>query len=188
MAHFETYSLDTVGTDGRETLQRIQDGYGFVPNLLGTMIESPETTRAYLALGELFGETSFDTTEQQIISLTTSRINGCEYCVAAHSTVADASKVPAEIIEAIRDDRPIPAERLEALRIFVAQTVRQRGWLSDDQLQAFFAAGFDRQQAFEVVLGVSMKTISNYINHIAGPELDAAFAEQRWQAPGSAVA
>ena len=188
MPKFTTYSLETVGTEARTTLQQIENAYGFVPNLLGTMIESPETTKAYLALSKLYSETSFDATEQQLISLTASRINGCEYCVAAHSTVAHAQRVPAEVIDAIRSDRPIPDERLEALRVFVAQTVEQNGWLSDDQLDAFLASGFTRQQVFEVILGVSMKTISNYINHIADIPLDRAFAEQRWQAPTPAVA
>ncbi len=188
MAHFETYNLDTVNDAGRKTLENIDKGYGFVPNLLGTMIESPATTNAYLALGKLFGETSFSAGEQQVISLTASRINECEYCVSAHSTVARNGVLPGDVVDAIRGDRPIADERLEALRRFVAQTVNQRGWLEDEQIEAFLGAGFTRAQVFEVVLGVSMKTISNYINHIAGPELDEAFAAEAWHAPREAVA
>lgn len=188
MPEFTNYKLETVRSDGYETLRQINGAYGFVPNLLGTMIESPETTKGYLALSKLFGETSFDATEQQVISLTASRMNGCEYCVAAHSTVADAQQVSAEVTEAIRGDRPIPDERLEALRLFVAQTVEQSGWLTERQLDAFLAAGFTRQQVFEVILGISMKTISNYINHVADIPLDRAFAAKRWRAPAPAVA
>ncbi|MDJ0701503.1 MAG: carboxymuconolactone decarboxylase family protein [Woeseiaceae bacterium] len=188
MAQFETYNLDNVKDAGRKTLESIEKGYGFVPNLLGTMIESPATTNAYLALGKLFGQTSFTDGEQQVISLTASRVNECEYCVSAHSTVARGSALPGDVIDAIRGDQPIADERLEALRLFVAQTVNQRGWLDNEQIEAFLDAGFTKEQVFEVVLGVSMKTISNYINHIASTELDEAFAAEAWHAPREAVA
>lgn len=188
MADFQTYTLETVRPEGRETLEGIEKGYGFVPNLLGTMIESPQTAEAYIALGQLLEKSSFSSTEQQLILLTVSRANGCEYCVAAHSTVASMQDVPAQVVAAIREDRPVADAKLEALRRFVVQVVEQRGWLEDEQLQAFFAAGYGQQQVFEVILAVSMKTISNYINHIAGIELDEAFAGQAWRQPDSAVA
>ena len=188
MAQFRTYNLETVKDSGRKTLESIEQGYGFVPNLLGTMIESPATTQAYLALGKLFGQSSFTAGEQQLISLTASRVNECEYCVSAHSTVARNAALPGDVIDAIRDDLPIADERLEALRQFVAQTVTQRGWLENGQIEAFLGAGFTKEQVFEVILGVSMKTISNYINHIAATDLDEAFAAEAWSAPREAVA
>lgn len=187
MSRFETYSLQTVQEQGRETLERVDAAYGFVPNLMGTMIESPATAKAYLALGELFAETSFSPTEQQVISLAVSSANNCEYCVAAHSTVG-RQVVPDDVIEALREDQPVADSRLEALRRFVAQAVEQRGWLEDAQVAAFLDAGFTKQQVFEVILGISMKTISNYINHIAETELDAAFAAEAWTRPEKAVA
>jgi uncharacterized peroxidase-related enzyme len=188
MADFQTYTLDTVKPEGKAILEGVNESYGFVPNLLGTMIEAPATAAGYLALGKLFGETTFSPTEQQVISLTVSRLNGCDYCVAAHSTVAGLQDVPADVVEAIREDQPIADPKLEALRQLTAQLAEQRGWLENEQVGAFFAAGYGKQQVFEVVLGVSMKTISNYINHIAGTELDEAFAAQQWQAPGTVAA
>ncbi len=188
MTTFRTHTLETVAPEGKATLERVEKGFGFIPNLLGTMAEAPATTDAYLALGKLFGDTSFDATERQIVSLAASRVNGCDYCVAAHSTAARAENVPADVIEAIRNDEAIAEPKLEALRQFTVQVVENRGWIDDEQLGAFFAAGYGKQQVFEVVLGVSMKTISNYINHIAGTELDKAFQGQAWQAPDRAAA
>ncbi len=188
MTQFRKYTLETVKDAGRETLQGIENAYGFVPNLLATMIESPATTNAYLALGKLFGETSFSAAEQQLISLTASRANECEYCVSAHSTVARQSALADDVIDAVREDGPVDDARLEALRQFVEQTVNQRGWLENEQIQAFLDAGFTKAQVFEVVLGVSMKTISNYINHIASTDLDDAFAAEAWHAPRKDVA
>lgn len=188
MADFRTYSLDTVADAGRETLEKVNSSYGFVPNLLGTMIESPETAKGYLALGELFGQTSFDDVEQQVIYLTVSRENNCEYCVAAHSAASHMQHLPADVIEAIRNDEPIANPKLQALRQFVVALIEHRGWVPEEQLGEFFAAGYGKQQVFEAILGLSMKTISNYVNHLAETELDAPFAAHAWQATRSEVA
>ncbi len=120
--------------------------------------------------------------------LTASRLNGCEYCVAAHSTVAKLSEVPASVVNAVREDRPLEDPRLEALSQFTRLVVEQRGWVGEAAVDAFIDAGFTRAQVLEVVLGVAMKTLSNYTNHLAEPALDAAFAGEEWRAPAENVA
>jgi hypothetical protein len=42
------------------------------------------------------------------------------------------------------------------------------------------AAGYTRRQVLDVVLGVGMKTLSNYTNHIAHTPLDPAWQNQEW--------
>ena len=84
------------------------------------------------------------------------------------------------MIAAVRDERPIPDARLEALRRFAETVVDKRGWATEDDVQAFLAAGFGRQQVLEVILGVAFKTISNYANHLVDTPLDDAFAGQAW--------
>ncbi len=188
MTNFMTHTQETAGDEGREVLEAVKASYGFIPNLLGNMVEAPATAKAYLALGDLLGETSFSPMEQQVILLAASRINECDYCMGAHSAVAKMQKVPADVVESIRNDRPIADPQLEALRRFTTQVVEQRGWLPDEDVARFIAAGYGNQQILEVVLGVAMKTISNYTNHFAGTELDAAFADHAWQAPKTAAA
>ena len=114
-----------------------------------------------------------------------SRFNECEYCVGAHSAISAMQKLPTDVIESIRNDDPIADGKLEALRLFTTQVVDKRGWLSAEDVGNFIAAGYSQAQILEVVLGVAMKTISNYTNHIAGTELDAAFADFAWKAPQS---
>lgn len=188
MTNFTIHTPETASAEGREVLAQVKGKYGFIPNLIGKMAEAPATAKAYLALGDLLAQTSFSATEQQVILLTVSRYNECTYCVGAHSSIARMQQVPADVIESIRNDQPIADPRLEALRRFATRVVDQRGWLSDEDIGEFFAAGYDRQQVLEVVLGVAMKTISNYTNHIVGTELDGAFAAQAWEPPREQVA
>lgn len=188
MTQFETYTLQTVPEEGRPILEKVDKAYGFVPNLMGKMIEAPALAKAYLDIGETFSETSLSPVEQQVVLLTVSRHNKCEYCVSAHSVIADMGKVPEDVIDALRDDNPIADEKLEALRKFTLAVVDKQGWLAEADLDAFFDAGYGRQQVLEVLVGVAMKTMSNYVNHIAGTELDEAFAARRWEAPGEQAA
>lgn len=136
--------------------------------------------KAYATLSRIFDETSFNATERQIVLLTVSLVNGCEYCIAAHSVIAAMQKVPDDVVHAIRAGQPIADKKLEALRRFTAAVVSSRGWPSDADTAAFLGAGYARQQVLEVVLGVGMKTLSNYANHIAETPLDQAFTSAAW--------
>ncbi len=180
MSNYQVHTKETASPPAAEMLANAEKAYGFIPNLLGVMAESPVMLKAYLALGKIFDESSFSPTERQVVILTVSRLNDCRYCMAAHSVVAGMQNIPADVIDAIRNDQPIADGRLEALRRTVTTTVEQRGWLSEDDLDAFFAAGYTRAQMFELILGISYKTLSNYVNHIADTPLDSAFASGAW--------
>ena len=129
MTNFTSHTHETASDEGREVLDAVKTRYGFIPNLLGNMVEAPATAKAYLELGDLLGKTSFSPTEQQVILLSVSRFNECNYCIGAHSAVAEMQKVPVDVVESIRNDEAIADPKLEALRRFTTRVVEQRGWL-----------------------------------------------------------
>jgi uncharacterized peroxidase-related enzyme len=180
MKNFDIHTTETAAAPAAEMLGDINRAYGFIPNLYGIFAESPTALRAYMTMGKIFDDSSFSATERQLIILAVSRYNECDYCMAAHTVVAGMQKVPADVIDAVRGDRPIIDDRLEALRLFATAVVEKRGWVSDDDISAFLAAGFSRAQILEVILGVSFKTLSNYTNHVAEPLLDKAFETGAW--------
>lgn len=183
MSSFNVHTWETAPAKSQEFLADAEKSFGFIPNLFGVFAESPAVLKSYLQLGRLFDETTFSATERQVVILAIGRYNECHYCVAAHSVIAGMEKVPADVIEAIRTDQPITNARLEALRTFVTDVVMKRGWVTEAQVAAFLDAGFTQAQVLEVILGISFKTLSNYVNHIASTPLDPAFASQAWR-PG----
>jgi AhpD family alkylhydroperoxidase len=159
-----------------------------IPNLFAKMAEAPALLEGYWSLARIFENSSLGPVEQQVVLIATSRVNQCRYCVGVHSAVADMQQVPAEITDALREGRPLPDARLEALRRFTERVVEARGWAPESELEAFLAAGYTSAQVLEVVLGVGLKTLSNYTNHLAGTELDPAFAGRAWTpSPASAA-
>ena len=183
MTKFTIHTQETAPSAAVETLKSVEQGYGFLPNLLGVFAESPATLDAYLSLSQQFDRSSFSPTERQVVILAISRFNECHYCVAAHSTIADMQNVPAEVVDAIRNDEPIADSKLEALREFATAIVEKRGWVSEIDVDSFIAAGYTRANVLEVILAVGFKTLSNYVNHIADTPVDGAFAPKTWQPP-----
>jgi AhpD family alkylhydroperoxidase len=119
--------------------------------------------------------------EQQLILATVSIANSCEYCVAAHSGGLKMAGLPDAERDALRSGRRLKDDKLEALRAFVTAIVANRGWVKQPELQRFLDAGYTREQVLETLVGISMKTLSNYANHMAHTPLDAAFEAFAWQ-------
>jgi AhpD family alkylhydroperoxidase len=167
----------------REDLQAVADRYGFVPNLMGVMAGAPSLLKAYFQISELFSRTSLTAVEQQVVLLTVSASNGCDYCMAAHSVAARMQKVPDEVVRALREGLSLADARLQSLRALAADIIERRGRPAEPTVAAFFAAGYAPEQFLEVILGVGMKTLSNYTNHIAHTPLDPQFVASAWSAP-----
>ena len=188
MAQFPTHTLETAPEASKPLLDGAQKQLSFVPNLFATMAEAPSLLEGYLTLSGIFDKSSFSPTERQIILITNNFLNGCEYCMAAHTTISKATGVPGDVIEALRNNTPINDSKLEALRQFAITINTTRGWPSEDALQAFLDAGYTQQNVLEVILGTALKVMSNYTNHIAETEVDAAFAANAWSRNDTASA
>lgn len=174
-----TLHTDTTAPAGSQPLiNAVKAKYGMLPNMLAGLAEAPNVLKGYLDISSNVAEGTLSPTEQEIVQIATSRMNGCHYCVAAHSTIADMKKLPADIIEALRNDTPIADAKLEALRVFAKAMVREQGWVQPADLTAFFAAGYTKAQSLEVILSIAMKVISNYANHIMGTAVDQAFQKR----------
>ena len=189
MTEFQLHTRETAPEAAKDTLKGIEDKYGFVPNLFGKLAEAPQALEAYLAVNDLFEKTSFSDTERNVILLAASVYNQCEFCVSVHSFIAkNMANVDAKIVEALRNGDKLPDAKLNALAEFTRSVVHERGWVDDDAVNRFLEAGYSKRQVLEVVLGVSLKTLSNYSNHITGTPLNDQFEEERWKAPGSKAA
>jgi len=174
MSH-TVHDPSTAPSAARPLLEGAESAFGFVPNLLGIMAESPALLEAYMTLGEIFEKTDLSATEKQIVLLAISRENECGYCLAAHSAIAAMQKVPEEVVSAVVEGREIDDPRLEALRRFATRVVETRGNPSRSDIERFFEAGYGRRHVLDVLTGVGMKTLSNYTNHIAETPLDKQF-------------
>lgn len=177
MTDFRTHDQDSAPQESRRWLEKAEEKMGFTPNVLGTMASSPQLLEGYVTLSGLFAKSSLDARERSVVLMAASRANRCDYCLAAHSGEATQAGLDEETVRALREQRSIADEKLESLRRFTTAVVEKQGWVDDTIQKRFLDAGYSQQQLLDVVLGVGMKTLSNYTNHIAHIELDDELQE-----------
>lgn len=167
-----------------ELLNGVQKAWGFVPNLHRVLAESPAALEAYTTLWGIAEKTSFTPVERNIVYLAIIYENECTYCMAGHTNLSRQAKVSPDAIKAVRENRPITDAKLEALRQFAAKVTRQRGMMSEADVAAFKAAGYDNRAVLDVLVLGATKLISNYTNHLADTPNDSFMKGAEWVAPG----
>jgi len=172
---------DSANEEQKEVLAAALKAVGFIPNMYANMVNVPAVLSTYLHGYAAFRQKSgFTPTEQEVIFLAISRQNGCNYCTAAHSMLADKmSGVPAPVLAAIRTGAPVPDAKLQALHDYARELVASGGKPSAQVGAAFLAAGYSEAQALQIVLAAAVKTLSNYTNHLCRTEVDEKFSAYR---------
>ena len=175
--NFRIHTIDTAPEKSRPALEAISERYGFIPNLAAAFAESPGAFNALLGALKAYDDESLilAPVERQVVLLTVSVENHCEYCTAAHGMLAHSLGIGRDDVRALQQGGAVSDSKLEALRQFTQALVANRGVVDDAALERFFDAGFTKGQVFEVVLGVSLKTLTNYANHIASPPVNEQF-------------
>ncbi len=152
-------------------LDGVQKKLGMTPNLMRTMANSPAVLEAYLGLGNALGKGTLQPKLREQIALTVGELNGCQYCLSAHSALG---KMVGLGEEEIADSRRgvSPDRKTEAVLQFARTVVAERGWVTDDDVASLRAAGTSDGEIAEVVAHVAVNIFSNYFNHVAGTEVD----------------
>ncbi len=182
MAEFTLYNENNAPEGSKALLEDSKKSFGMVPNLHAVFAESPQALEAYKTLTKLFSQSSLTTTERHLVWLTINVENKCHYCVPAHTMLAKNDKVDDAIIEAARNDQPVADAKLEALRQFTKKMVVNRGFLPEEEVQAFLDAGYTNKTILDIILGMAHKTLSNYTNHMAHTPVDEPFKQFAWEA------
>jgi uncharacterized peroxidase-related enzyme len=181
---FKIHDVATAPAGSAEILNSVQKAWGFVPNLHRILAESPAALEAYSTLWGIAEKTGFTPQERNLVYLAIIYENECTYCMAGHTNLSRMAKVPDAVISAVREGRPIADPKLEALRQFAAKVTRQRGVVSEADVAAFKAAGYDNRAVLDVLVLAATKLISNYTNHLADTPNDAFMKGAEWTAPG----
>lgn len=180
MSEFTFHTLDTTPEGSKDILEGAVAQMGTIPGLYAVMAESPEILKAYTQLHQAFTATSFNAEELTVVWQTINVEHECHFCVPAHTAIAHSMKVDPALTDALRNGEPMPTPKLQALQDLTLSLVRQRGNATDAELEAFYAAGYGQKQVLEIILGLSQKVISNYVNHVAKTPVDDMFKPFAW--------
>ena len=166
MSRINTLSLEHATDTTRPLLEGVQKKIGFLPNVFKTLAQAPAVLSSYLQQSAALGKTSLSATEKEAIFLATSQVNGCDYCLAAHTVFAGKAGLSALDILSARNGQ------LNAFATLARQITESRGHLSNEQIAAARAAGINDSKIIEVIAHVASQTLTNYLNNVALTEID----------------
>ena len=152
-------------------LTAVNNKLGLVPNMMRTMASSPAVLEGYLGLSGALSAGRLTSKLREQIALAVSEVNGCTYCLAAHTLLGNKAGVSdADLSAARRGEASDP--RARAAVQFALALVRARGSVSDAELERVRGAGFGDGEIAEIVAHVALNTLTNYLNRVAQTEVD----------------
>jgi len=158
-----------------DTLAEIEKDFGFVPNLLKEMSESPAAPLVYTKTEHIMKNAYLDAKEQQVVQLVVSLFNGCKYCSSMHSKFSKVNGLSHEDVLAIRRG-DYPEDKDIGNLVWLTRTIlEKRGHLTTKDLEIVENMGIDRARLYEILAHIGRKMIANYAVHIIDPELDEVF-------------
>jgi uncharacterized peroxidase-related enzyme len=189
MSRLPLRTIDDAEQAAKPFLEAAEKRNGFLPNLLRVLANAPVSLETYLTVSGINARASLSLAEREVVQITAAATHGCGFCVAGHTAIAyKQAGLDEATVEALRHLGHVPDARLEAVARFTKAVIATRGRVDDSELAAFKAAGLSDQAALEVVLGVSLATLCNFANNLAGPPLNAQLEPYRWDGVSAAVA
>jgi AhpD family alkylhydroperoxidase len=176
---FVDHTLETAPEAARRSLRATVDKLGYLPAPVARLAASPQLLDGFLKLSKMFESTSLEPLAREVVIMTVAVRNGCHVCIAMHTAMLGGIGADAELVAALREQRPLPDVKLEALRTFTIEVMTTAGGVDDVVLKEFVEHGYTSQQALEVVLGIGAYTLSTFANRMTKAPLDyqlAAFA------------
>lgn len=184
---FAVHTPETAPEGARRTIAATTKQFGYLPGAVALLASSPELLNGFLQVNALFEKSTLDETAREVIIMTLATRNGCHVCVAMHTGKLTGMEVGTEVIAALREERPLPDERLEAVRTFTLEVIATAGAVDDEALGKFTAHGFTSRNALEVVLGIGTYTMSTLANRMTGAPLDDQLKPFDWRPSTSIV-
>ena len=165
-------TIDAAPAASQPLLEAVKKQLGVVPNLFRLVSTSPAALEGYLGLSGALAKGALPAQTRERIALAVAEINGCDYCLSAHSYLGknlaklDDAEIAANRAGASNDPKADAAVR------FAAKVARERGHVGEDDLRAVKLAGYSDSQVIEMVLHVALNTWTNYINEVAKTDID----------------
>ena len=174
MTFFSIPTREIVSADNQAIFDSLKKMLTFVPNLYATFAHSATALGTYLTLQN--AKSSLSSKEREVINLVVSQVNGCEYCLSAHTAVGKMVGFTAEQILEILSGRASFDAKLDALARFVQAVTEKRGHVEKSETEAFLAAGWTQGSVIDVVMVIGDKIISNYVHGVTKVAIDFPLA------------
>lgn len=171
MSRIAIPARDAAPAASQPLLDAVNAQLGVVPNLFRLVGNSPAALEGFLGFSAALGKT-LDVKTRNRIALATAEVNGCDYCLSAHSYLgATLAKLDDAEMAANRQGHSNDA-RADAALVFARKIAQNRGKVTDADIAAVKLAGYDDAQIVEIVANVALNVLTNFVNNVADTDID----------------
>lgn len=179
MSRIPTLETEAAPETSKPLLEGVNKQLGAVPNMFRILANSSDVLGGHLALSGALNGGKLDAATRERIALAVAEINGCDYCLSAHSYIGKAFKLLDDAeIEAARHGSSKDAKAEAALALAI-ELVKNRGKIGDGQISAAKLAGHSDAEILEIIAHVAVNTFTNYVNSALDTEIDFPRLETR---------
>ncbi|WP_210521382.1 carboxymuconolactone decarboxylase family protein [Hymenobacter terricola] len=171
MKTFQAPTRDQVTPAVQGVFDHMQSAFGMVPNLYATIGYSENALTSYLAFQNAQAKGSFSAREREAVFLAVSQVNGCEYCLAAHTAIGKMNGFSDEDTVQLRAGTHADA-KLGTITRLAASITKTHGHPSAQLLEDFFALGYGEKALIDLITLVADKTLANYVHNITQVPVD----------------
>ena len=171
MKTLKPLKLEEANENSQAIFTAIKSKIGMLPNLYAAMGTSDKLLSGFLAFQETIKSGEFTSKEYEAIALSTSQVNGCNYCLSTHTAIGKMNGFTEEETLELRTNT-IADTKLNALVSLTSEFVNSKGYPSEESVQNFFEAGYNKAAFAELIAIIALTTITNYVNHNGGFEID----------------
>lgn len=175
MIEFSVPARENVSANNQAIFDDLKNALGFVPNLYATIAYSDTALGKYLSFQN--GKTSLNNKEKEAVNLVVSEVNGCRYCQSAHTVIGKMNGFSDEEIIKIRSGVSTDL-KLNTLVALAKDITENKGRVSEQNLNAFYNAGYTKAALVDVIMQVSDKTAMNYLHNLTQIPIDFPVAAE----------
>ena len=178
MATLKVRSIDSAPGASKQSLEEVKRRFGRIPNLYDTLANSRALLNGYMALNHQFERSSLSAKERELIFLSASAANQCPYCMAGYSAGLRRMHTNVDTIRERLENDTVEDPKIDALEALVKEVVNNRGHVSEPVRVAFIKAGYKESVILEVLVGVGMTTMANYLDNIFPMPIDKNYSDE----------
>jgi len=176
---FPAPPLDKMPEDIRARLLAVQEKSGFIPNVFLTLAYRPDEFRAFFAYHDALmdKEGGLTKAEREMIVVSTSAANQCQYCVIAHGAIlrirAKNPLVADQVAVNYRKADITP--RQKAMLDFAMKVALEAHVVSDADFTALATHGFSDDDIWDIAAISAFFALSNRMANVTGMRANDEF-------------
>lgn len=170
MKQFNVPTREQVSQENQQIFDQLKVKLGFVPNIYATYAYSNSALSRYLTFAN--GKTSINNKEKEVVNLIVSQINGCNYCLAAHTAIGKMNGFSDEQILELRKGSASFDAKFDAMVKLAGEIIKNRGTITDNTLNKFYEVGYNDENLIDVIVAVGEKTITNFLHKVTNVPVD----------------